>query len=84
VKPVWWCSTIIEDEPNLIAAACQMQNCDLGVPCGGNGGRWHLPKCWSALPAIRQAAFLLTLGAGGVLTEILGDTVKPALARKPH
>jgi hypothetical protein len=34
-----------------------------------------LPKCLSASPGIRLAAFLLTLGAGGVLTEILGDTV---------
>jgi hypothetical protein len=73
----------IMNEPNLAAAACQMQNCHLGVSGRGNGGRGTCRSAGRHHPR-SDWRLLLTLGAGGVLTEILGDTANLLLPAKPH
>jgi hypothetical protein len=64
----------IEDEPSLIAAARQMQTVtsEFLVEEMAVGG---LAEVLVGITRDPTGAFLLTLGAGGVLTEILGDTV---------
>jgi acyl-CoA synthetase (NDP forming) len=63
----------IMNEPNLAAAACQMQNVtsqflveEMAVGA--------LAEVLVGITRDPTGSFLLTLGAGGVLTEILGDT----------
>ena len=44
------------------------------------------PRCWSASPSMPQFGQLLVLGAGGVLTELLRDSVTllPPFTRSRH